>query len=69
LSFDGVIFDLDGTLADTLADIADSMNQALSEYGVPAIAVERYKDLCVYGQQPEVPHKPTRRWRCRSRPS
>lgn len=47
--FDAVIFDLDGTLADTLADIAGSMNQALSEYGVPPIAVDRYKDLVCEG--------------------
>ena len=30
-----VIFDLDGTLIDTLDDLADSMNFVLSEYGFP----------------------------------
>ncbi len=30
-----VIFDLDGTLLDTLADLADSMNYTLKKYGFP----------------------------------
>lgn len=30
-----VIFDLDGTLLDTLEDLADSMNHVLAEYGFP----------------------------------
>ncbi len=31
----GVIFDLDGTLLDTLEDLTDSVNFALSQYGFP----------------------------------
>ena len=30
-----VIFDLDGTLLDTIKDIADSMNSVLQKYGLP----------------------------------
>jgi len=32
-----VIFDLDGTLLDTLGDIADSMNAVLASHGLPTI--------------------------------
>ena len=38
-----IIFDLDGTLLDTLDDLADANNQALSELGFPTHPVEDYK--------------------------
>ena len=41
----GIIFDLDGTLADTLADIAYSMNRVLLERGYPVHPVKDYKYL------------------------
>ena len=37
-----VVFDLDGTLADTLRDIADAVNCALSTLGLPNHPVQRY---------------------------
>jgi phosphoglycolate phosphatase len=43
--YKGIIFDLDGTLADTLADIAHSMNRVLHEKGYPVHPVEDYKNL------------------------
>ncbi len=39
----GVIFDLDGTLLDTLQDLSDSVNSALLKYGFPAHTPEEYK--------------------------
>lgn len=39
----GVIFDLDGTLADTLADIADSINHILAEIGHEPASRERIR--------------------------
>lgn len=38
-----VIFDLDGTLLDTLADLAESTNEALSLNGFPRHAIGEYK--------------------------
>ncbi|MDJ0841779.1 MAG: HAD family hydrolase [Acidobacteriota bacterium] len=38
-----VIFDLDGTLLDTLADIGASMNQVLSERGYPVFPIRDYR--------------------------
>jgi phosphoglycolate phosphatase len=39
----GIIFDLDGTLFDTVGDIADSMNEVLNKYGLPVHTVAAYK--------------------------
>ena len=38
-----VIFDLDGTLLNTIDDIADSMNSALAKRGLPPHSVDEYK--------------------------
>ncbi len=43
MKFKAILFDLDGTLLDTLEDLADSMNQALSELGFAAHPVGAYK--------------------------
>ncbi len=43
MSIKGVCFDLDGTLLDTLADLADSMNRTLERHGLPTHPVEAYK--------------------------
>ena len=41
--FNTIIFDLDGTLLDSLEDIADSMNQVLEKAGFPTHPLEAYK--------------------------
>jgi phosphoglycolate phosphatase len=43
MNYKAVIFDLDGTLFDTIDDIADAMNDALSRLGFPPHGVEKYK--------------------------
>ena len=43
LQFGAVIFDLDGTLLDTLEDLADSANAALAEFGFPRHPGDAYR--------------------------
>ncbi len=43
MGYKAVIFDLDGTLLDTLEDIANSMNDVLTRLGFPAHDVKKYK--------------------------
>lgn len=39
----GVLFDLDGTLVNSLYDLADSVNYALERFGYPVHETEKYK--------------------------
>ena len=43
MNFEAVIFDLDGTLLDTIADLTDAMNMALNHFGFPGHDVESCK--------------------------
>jgi phosphoglycolate phosphatase len=43
MSFRAVLFDLDGTLLDTIADLSGSMNAVLSRAGFPVHPVDAYK--------------------------
>ena len=45
MTFDAVIFDLDGTLLDSLADIAEAANQVFKDLGKEPHPVEDYKYL------------------------
>jgi phosphoglycolate phosphatase len=49
MKYKGVIFDLDGTLTDTLQDIAASMNKALELHGFPVLEIEAYRDKVGWG--------------------
>ena len=40
-----IIFDLDGTLVDSRADIADALNYAISPYGIESVSVEETTTL------------------------
>lgn len=42
MKFKAIIFDLDGTLLDTIKDIADSMNTTLEKLGYPPHKIEDY---------------------------
>jgi len=43
MNFKAVIFDLDGTLLDTIEDLADSMNEVLAGFGFPGHDLQAYK--------------------------
>jgi len=43
IKFEAILFDLDGTLLDTLADIANSMNAVLSELGFATYPTDSYR--------------------------
>ena len=43
------IFDLDGTLLDTIADIGTGANTALCRYGFPAYPIEEYRAMVGHG--------------------
>jgi len=41
--YKGIIFDLDGTLLDTLSDLANSVNEVLTSYGYPTHSKEEFR--------------------------
>lgn len=43
LEFHAAIFDLDGTLLDTIEDLASAMNHTLESYGFPALPISHHK--------------------------
>lgn len=45
MKYEAVIFDLDGTLTDTLADLRSSVNFALSEFGFPKRTYEEIRSF------------------------
>lgn len=47
--FDVVAFDLDGTLADTAADLAAALNHALARLGRPTVPVDSVRHLVGHG--------------------
>lgn len=49
MKFKAVIFDLDGTLADTLHDLADSVNEALQRLNLPQYSHEEIRKKIGYG--------------------
>jgi phosphoglycolate phosphatase len=49
MRFDGVLFDLDGTLADTLEDLADAMNRVLRGEGLPEHGYADYQRMIGHG--------------------
>ena len=51
MNYKAVIFDLDGTLVDSLADLANSANEMLSGYGFPTHTLDEYRYLVGNGSR------------------
>lgn len=51
MTYEAVVFDLDGTLLDTLADIGDAVNQALRNRGFPIHFIEKYRSFIGEGSR------------------
>lgn len=51
MSYRAILFDLDGTLLDTLADIGAAMNRVLSERGLPAHELNAYLEFIGHGSR------------------
>jgi phosphoglycolate phosphatase len=51
LTVKGIIFDLDGTLVDTLDDLTDSMNAVLTQLGQPARSPDECRTMIGHGLQ------------------
>lgn len=49
LRYKGVIFDLDGTLLDTIKDLSDSVNAVLEQFGFPTHSYAVYKQKIGHG--------------------
>jgi phosphoglycolate phosphatase len=49
MKFSAVVFDLDGTLLDTLQDIADAANSVLARFGLPIHSVDAYRQFVGQG--------------------
>lgn len=49
MTIKGIIFDLDGTLVDTLDDLTDSMNAALTQVGRPARSSDECRAMIGHG--------------------
>lgn len=67
MTIQGVVFDLDGTLLDTLADIGGSVNEALSAMGFPTHELDAYRffigdgrDTLIQRALPEPERNPAR---------
>ncbi|MRT92544.1 HAD family hydrolase [Ancylomarina sp. 16SWW S1-10-2] len=49
MNIKGIVFDLDGTLADSAIDMAESMNQVLKEQNLPVHDIDTYKQFAGNG--------------------
>ena len=49
VNYQGILFDLDGTLLDTANDLGEALNAVLTKYGLPKVAREAYRPVASDG--------------------
>ena len=49
MKYDAIMFDMDGTVVDSLQDICDAVNHAMRHYALPEFAPEQIKRFLGYG--------------------
>ena len=49
MSIKAVLFDLDGTLADTALDLGGALNTMLREHGLPAVSMDKIRPVASHG--------------------
>ena len=54
MKYKAAIFDLDGTLLDTIEDLDDSMNYVLEKMGFPIHGMEEYKYFVGWNTKPGI---------------
>ena len=66
MKFEAVVFDLDGTLIDSAADLGNAANRVLSAKGFPTHEISKYRSFI--GDGPEMMVKRALPERCRHGP-
>lgn len=56
MSYKAVLFDMDGTLLDTLEDLCDSTNHALAQMGYPLRGIEEIRRFIGNGAEKQIRH-------------
>ena len=51
MNYKAVIFDLDGTLLDSLQDIANTLNSVLKNNGLPVLTIDTVRNIVGYGMR------------------
>ena len=54
MSYKAVLFDMDGTLLDTLEDLCDSTNHALAQMGYPLRGIEEIRRFIGFGAEKQI---------------
>ena len=49
MKYDAIVFDLDGTVLDTIEDLCDAVNYAMEKYNLPKITIAQTKSYLGWG--------------------